>query len=296
MVNEAKSANSIQDPTAGSAINNRMYNAPSHPIFPFAWSVCCHIAVAQTCLPSSPITLSANQISEQNLRNLIAEKRITYTEPQAEEEISKIRQCNSQLEIKLQGIENEIAATSLKAQELYRFKDVSSLRQRLQTLEQNLVNAEQELQKSISQIPQVGVYLVVLTDIDPFDNKNALVQKAQAALHPYAIEDLNGVNIRRLSSVSNLESVKDIIESFTSGGASDKKIFVDKQNFARKYFLYVAQVSVLPLADPNFKGQNTTFGNAVFVMKLNDTFEGELLKKNVSDEDLNTIVLMPCPI
>lgn len=157
------------------------------------------------------------------------------------------------------------------------------------TLQKSLKDAQKELDQSLSQVAQVGVYVVVLENIDPYDSKNSLVQKAQAALHPYAVENLNGVNIKRLTNVANFESVKDIIESFVSGKASDKKVFVDKQNFARKYFLYVAQASVLPLKENKMKRQNMRFDSDVFVAKLGDNFESELLKKNISDEHLALI-------
>lgn len=258
------------------------------PLSLFLCSVFFYTVVAQDCAPKSPITFSASQINEQSLQDLIAAKRLTYSETEVQQEMSKITQCNNQLEIKLQSIENEIAANSLKAQELFRFKDISALLQRIETLEKSRIDAQEELKKNISQVPQVGVYLVVLENIDPYDSKNDLLQKAKAALHPYAIEDLNGVSIRRLTEVASFESVKDIIESFVSGAASDRKIFVDQQNFVRKYFLYVAQVSVLPLTDTNLKEESPP-SDGVFVMKLQENFEGDLLKKNISDDDIKKI-------
>lgn len=243
----------------------------------------------QDCQPSSPITLATSQLSEQSLRALVEAKRLKYTSAEMQAELQKIRQCNNQLEIGLSEVENEISAYSLRAQELYRFKDVSALKARLKTLETSLEGAKQELENNIAQVAQAGVYVVVLENIDPYDNKNELVKKAQTALHPFAIEDLNGVSIKRMTSISNFQSVKDIIESFVSGEASDKKVFVDKQNFAREYFLYVVQASVTPLKSRNFQGQNTTLSNDAFVMKLRNNFQSELLKKNISDEHIELI-------
>ncbi len=246
---------------------------------------------SQDCIPDSPITLSRPELNKSSLVNLINQTKPRFKEEDLNRVMRQIGKCNQQLEIDLQSIENEISNYSLKVQELHRFKDVPSIQKRISDLRAGLKASKEELQKNLKQTSQTGVFAVLLKDIDIYADKNQFIRQAQDGLSPFAIENLNGVNIKRMTEIVNFKPVSDVIESFVSGEMVVKKRFLDQANYEEAHFLYAVQVSVSPLEKKQLQGKKASLAKDVLIVQLDEgrTFESKLISQGVSSEDIESI-------
>ena len=117
----------------------------------------------------------------------------------------------------------------------------------LEEKNKNRETIRQEAANQLSQISRKALYLVVLSEIDPFLSKEKLTEQAKAALAPKAIEDIRGVFIQSVLEDVVDTYTKSIIHGTVSGQMTVENAYIVEKRNASKKFLYLAKISVAPL-------------------------------------------------
>lgn len=125
-----------------------------------------------------------------------------------------------------------------------------------------------------------------------YADKNDLVKQAQYALTPQAVQSLNETQISRLSTVSELKEVKDIITSFTSGEMTVADVLNDKPLYKTKLFLYAAKVNVRPLKIPQLSGNGLNNGATARIIEVSTSLNWpyELSMAGVAEDIINDLI------
>lgn len=224
-------------------------------------------------MPDSPITLSADEISEARLTEQIQqflEKGKFYTDEDIQTILSSKEDCNKKNQARRERIKEEIKKYSKSVMELYHPKGVSSLQSELEGLEKDLKAAKQSLEQNIGEIEQFGIYAVLLKNINPSDSTITIINRAQAALELAVIEDLNGVHIERLTKVTDFDTVQDIIKSLVEGEVNFTPLFPNQQpDYRRLQFVYFVKARVAPLSEKQLSQQHSDFDTDASIIDLN---------------------------
>lgn len=246
----------------------------------------------QDCIPSSPINLLKNKISEKKIQNIIENSHNkTFEQGEVDKVKKNIDYCNSTTAKKLTRVSSEIKTLSSTRKDLITYKDIDALNNRLTELRNTKAKIKHELIDDFRRISRKGLFIVLienLPDIPPSNNQ--LIKNAKQILLPHAIEFLNGTYIKRLTKIRDYSSVIDIIESFTHGEMEENSNFNSKPNYARKYFIYTAEISVKHLLDSLKSYNKIGFSDELVInLETQSNFSDLLRAKNVSENDINKI-------
>ncbi len=242
---------------------------------------------AQNCLPTSPVS-AAYPVTENALENLFEKHKPKFTEAEFYAVKREVEQCNSALNRELDALMSQMSNLSYKYQQMLTYKDVSGLEKQIRDLEESRKKSRVELEQNLSYVKHTGIFVVLLENIDPYENKSSLIGKANAAIAPMAVEDLAGTYIRRYTKVDNFASVRDIVESFTGGEANVEKEFFNQSNYQKNYFIYVAKIGASPLKQKPV-GSSPGAKALVFNLSRDSDFRSRLRSKGVSEDHIARI-------
>lgn len=243
------------------------------------------------CEPGGPVTVDAASLNEASLLALLTQHRPRYTAAEVETLRAGMDRCNTATADALNAIEVEKSGLSLRLQELLRFGDVVKLRERIETLRKNRESSKLELERNLAGARQTGLYVVLLEKVDIYAAQKDLRTQAQAALSPRAVSDLNGVFVRRATEAADLKAVRDIVQSFSGGEASEDLVLFDKTNFesGKDYYLYFAKISVRPLKKPPTGSSAPPPNATVLNLDIDKNYQTVLSAKGVIAPHLNEI-------
>ncbi len=238
------------------------------------------------CVPDNPLTLKASSISEVSVTSKIRETQKFYDDNELFPIKNQLDKCNSKMEDELRTLQGSIAATGLKYQEILGLKDVAGIQRQIEDLKKSKLASIQTLEENLAKTRHSGLFLVLLPEINLLDNKNVFIRSAQTALAPYAITDLNGERIERLTEVKDYENVKDVITSFKGGDVTPVSDLITNADYKNKHFLYVTKINVSPAKKEAIK--TTTSSGAsqnelVINLMTDPNFALTLQKYNVSE-------------
>lgn len=204
------------------------------------------------CQPDNPLSFAALEITENLMTTKIKEIQQFYDESELYNVKVSVDACNQQMENELRTLQGNIAKCGLKHQEILSLKDVAGIQKQIEDLKKSKEASIQTLEDNLSKTRHSGIFLVILPEINLLDNKNVFIQNAQAVLAPYAISDLNGERIQRLTEVKDYENVKDVITSFKGGEVTPVSDLFTNADYKTKRFLYMAKIQVAPAKKENF--------------------------------------------
>lgn len=246
---------------------------------------------AQYCDPNNATTLSAPLITEANALNQLQVNRPVYSAGDLQLMKDALSKCNATTDMDLLRIEAQLSEASLTYQDIERLKDIAKIEEQIAALEKSRAQAQVTLSSNLESIRHSGLFIVLLQGIDLYADKNDLVKQAQYALTPQAVQSLNGTQISRLSTVSELKEVKDIITAFTSGEMTVADVLNDKPLYKTKLFLYAAKVNVRPLKTPQLSGNGLSNGAIARIIEVqtNPNWPDELRMFGVAEDIINDL-------
>ncbi|MBX7240116.1 MAG: formylglycine-generating enzyme family protein [Bacteroidia bacterium] len=250
------------------------------------------VAQWANCLPDNPLTIKSPAFSEASVTEKIRSSQVFYNDNDILSVKNYLDKCNSKTEDELRTIQGNIAATGLKYQEILSLKDVAGIQRQIEDLKQSKISSIQTLEENLTKTRHSGLFLVVLPEINLMDNKNVFIRNAQSALAPYAISDLNGERIERLTEVKDYENVKDVITSFKGGDVTPVSDLMTNADYKNKCFIYVVKVNVSPAKKDALKTTSAPSGtgNEVVVNLMTDpNFALILQKYNVPESVISEI-------
>ncbi|MBK8193846.1 MAG: hypothetical protein IPK76_11815 [Lewinellaceae bacterium] len=242
---------------------------------------------AQGCLPASPVTADY-PATETTLQGLFERHKPKFSEPEYNVIRRQIEQCNAATDRELDGLVSQMSNLSLKYQQVLAYKDVGGLEKQIRDLEESRKKSRVELEQNLGYVKHTGIFAVLLEGIDPYENKSALIGKANAAISPVAAEDLVGAYINRASQVQDYAPVRDVVQSFVGGEAKAEKEYFNQSNFQKNYFLYVVKVGATPLRQKP-AGAAATDNILVLNLARDSDFRSRLRSKGVSEENITRI-------
>lgn len=245
------------------------------------------LAAQTNCLPASPVVANY-PVTETALESLFDRHKPKYSETEYNDLRRQIEQCNAATDRELDGLVSQMSNLSLKYQQVLAYKDVGGLEKQIRDLEESRKNSKTELERNLGNVKHTGIFAVLLEGIDPYENKSALIGKANAAISPVAVEDLVGTYINRASQVQDFAPVRDVVQSFTGGEAKAEKEYFNQSNFQKNYFLYVAKTGAAPLKQKP-GGPAATDNVLVLNLARDSDFRSRLRAKGVSDENITRI-------
>lgn len=247
-----------------------------------------------SCQPSSPIVIDkAMLMDEAAIRNKILAVRPRYNSDSIRSLRSRVNTCKESVTGQITALENDITANSLRIQQLLGLRDVQNLRSQIAAKQESKKASERELDQSLGKTKHSGLFAVVLQNIDPYSEKAILINQAANALKTKAVDNLNGVYIKRLTEVSNLQQVNDIIRSYTRGEVTTATQHIAKVLYDQQVFVYFAKINVSPLKEPlgsNKTGLADPVEGSVVIDVLNELdYRTKLQKANVPNGLLSEI-------
>ncbi|WP_367391671.1 formylglycine-generating enzyme family protein [Lewinella sp. LCG006] len=261
-------------------------------LFSLLLFLCSAALGAQTCAPSTPITLARAPFGARQITDIIDQNRAIFEPSDIAEAERLIQRCRLEMDVALTDIDNKTKQLTQLYQEVLTVRDVKGMQQQITELEASKQEALQALQSQLKNQGQSGLFVVYLRGIDPFGNANEWRQAAQRALELRAIEDLNGTVIERLTRVTDQQQVRDVINALTKGKVEAESVLLDEVNTAKGDYLYMAKVRVTPLAPDENAGLEAASGNeqALVINPLLETeFSRTLLRQGVDAAEITAI-------
>lgn len=239
---------------------------------------------AQTCLPDSPVQ-TAYPATEDALYQLFNQHRLKYSEADFQAVKTRIDQCNAGTDRELDGLVAQMSNLSLKYQQVLAYKDVGGIEKQIRDLEESRRKSRAELEQNLGYVKHLGVFAVLLENIDPYDNISALIARANRAITPMAVDDLVGAYLSRATTVEGFAPVRDVVQAFKGGEARAEKEYFNHANFQKNYFLYVAKVGATPLKESP-AGANSAEKGLVLNLARDSDFRSRLRSRGVSEEHI----------
>ena len=244
--------------------------------------------ISGDCSLQNPVKLNRDLLSEDNAVRLLKEFQPSFSPAQMQQILTGVEQCNTQVEQALQRIETARSDLSLILQEVHRYKDISTLNNRIKTLESSRKESIAELERNLAAIRQLGLFVTYLPVSSVYEGQEDLRNKAQKIMARRAISDLIGEYIIRTTSVVGLQEVRDVITSFKSGSMEAGTEVQDIRNNIEKYYLLLGEVSVVPEKLEAQQSNQGTLPASLTVNLLSESY-AILKEKKVSTEHLETI-------
>ena len=141
---------------------------------------------AQTCLPESPVQTSY-PTTKAVLYKLFDDHRLKYADADYQAVKTRIDQCNAVTDRELDGLVAQMSNLSLKYQQVLAYKDVGGIEKQIRDLEESRRKSRAELEQNLGYVKHLGVFAVLLENIDPYENKSVLIARANGAISPIAV-------------------------------------------------------------------------------------------------------------
>jgi len=249
--------------------------------------------IMQDCKPVSPVSiiLTGETLNENEVKNKISTEKIQYSNQELSALKQQIDECNSNMETQLAAQKAKIDALTLKYQQILGAKDIEKLQEHLKQLEKSRQESLQTLENNLSKCKRTGIFMGILRDIDPYADINGFIQTTQNAIVPIAIEDIIGTNISRSTTVTDLQSVKDVITSYKGGKVQPALELYKKPLYTKKIFLYVLKNEVYPTKEipkSNNSRLNLSSNTLVFNV-LTEDYVSEMQKLGISSEEIEQV-------
>lgn len=246
---------------------------------------------AQNCLPGSPVSADY-PASATTLQNLFTQARQTAElQPAAYEDLkTRINRCNNDMEVALGNIVSQMSELSLKYQQILGYKDVAGIEKQLRDLEESLQKSRTELEQNLGYVKHTGVYAVLLENVDFYKSeKKDLIEQANQAITPRAVDDLVGLSIRRTSAVRDFAPVRDVILEVKNGEVRMEREYFNQPNHIRKTFLFLARVGATPTRQKATGSAPAAAGALVLNLDVDTGFRQKLQEKGVGEADIRRI-------
>lgn len=200
----------------------------------------------------------------------------------------QIEECNSNMEAQLSAQKAKIDGLTLKYQQILGAKDIEKLQEHLKALEKSRDESLQTLNNNLLKCKRTGIFIGVLREINPYSDINDFIKATQAAMIPLAIEDIIGVSLKRITTVIDLQTVKDVVVSYKGGKVQPGLELYKKSLYANRQFLYVLKEEVYPTKDiPKINDARRNFpSNTVIFNALTEDYATELSKLGVPKEEI----------
>lgn len=247
---------------------------------------------AQTsCLPASPVAADY-PVTAEGLKTLFetAQQKAELS-PEAYEALkTQINRCNNEMEVALSGILSQMSELSLKYQQILGYKDVAGIEKQLRDLEDSRKKSRTELEQNLGYVKHSGIFVVLLEGVDFYKKqKEDLIVQANQTITARAVEDLVGVNIRRVSEIRDFAPVRDVVQEIKDGEVRMEREYFNQSNHNRKLFLFVARIGATP-SRQKAPGANASASNALVInLGLDGDYRQKLLQRGVSEADLKRI-------
>lgn len=233
--------------------------------------------------PETPIKVNNNSFTIAAIKQKILEERVTFKEKdilQLQELLTKNNQIVDKhirlLRRKASGLSEDI----LMLEQIKTLKDAQI---EIKKLESN----KNELLKTIStegeSIVYEGVFAVVFNNIDPYDSKESLAEKAELFLRTKAVEN---INLRITSAISEIEENDELKAHYT--GMIDGKMEIDKLLLSKKFesqtkYIYMASLKVTPFIKDTKAPLPENNKPIIINLQEEIDYSKKLYKSNVSD-------------
>jgi hypothetical protein len=249
--------------------------------------------IMQDCKPSSPVSvfLTGDILNENEIKNKISTEKIQYSNQDLSALKQQIDECNSNMETQLAAQKAKIDALTLKYQQILGAKDIEKLQEHLKQLEKSRQESLQTLEDNLAKCKRTGIFMGILRDIDPYADINGFIQTTQNAIVPIAIEDIIGTNISRSTTVTDLQSVKDVIISYKGGKVQPALELYKKPLYAKKVFLYVLKNEVYPTKEiPKSNNSRLNLASNTLVFNvLTEDYVSEMQRLGISSEEIEQV-------
>lgn len=249
-------------------------------------------ARAQNCSLDSRVGAEAPDIKESHLIPQLERHKLDvfYTQGEVENVRRTVDKCNQQKAAELSKVLEMRRDKITKANTLLRYADVAKIREQIAVMEQSKAEAGKNLEKSLDGNAPYGLFVVLIKNVnDP--QKPKLQAAAQAALAPEAVKDLIGTHVERVTKVSSMSEVEDLVKSYTNGEMMpDGGALIDRLAIANRYYLFMAKVNVKPLKrSPTAQNTGTMPSTLVLNLEIDGNYEAKLQSEGVIREHLDEI-------
>jgi len=232
--------------------------------------------------PESPIMVNNNSFTIASIKQKILEERVTFKD----KDITLLQEL---LEKNNQIVDKHIRLLRRKASDLS--EDVLMLEQ-IKTLKdaqieiKKLENSKNDLLKTISleaeKIIYKGMFIVVFSNIDPYDSKESLAERAELYLRTKAVENLNQRMVSAISEIEENDELKAHYTGMLDGKMEVNKVLLSKKFDSQSKYVYMGELQVTPLIKDT-KAPLPEDTPLILNLQEEVGYTQKLYKKNVSD-------------
>lgn len=246
---------------------------------------------AQQCTPTTyTFSMDVKQgVSFVNIKNELSKNDTTvFTQNVINTEWNRLLKCNDEFKSELHKIELEINRVSELKKELFVYQDLDALNRQLRDSRSNIEEVKKEVKKETSKVERKGLFAVLIKNLPYIPPPiTTLTEKSNSILAPYAIEQINGTYIKRLTTTDNFIKVNDAIESMSNGNMKQVLNYSNTPNLEKRYFLYIVEVSVTPVLNSiNTYTPDNSIISKVFSFDNNLDVLNDLRNEGVDEEDI----------
>jgi hypothetical protein len=246
------------------------------------------------CQPLSPITLDISEdygTVENAIFNLIQKEKPRFKEEDIKSIIKQIEKCERDIKIEIKKFEEKKTDLNSLHIKLLGLRDYNSIKSQISTLELGLEKSQKEVEKSLSSIGHYGLYTSVFKAPDVYEPISVHDGRALRLLTNSAIEDLNGVVMKRYTKIENLKNLKDIIEALSRGKIDQEGTPWLHQISSSDYYIWSGEIKATPCKPLDSPNESSAPSSSFLVVNLEDEddFESKLKNYGVSDSDIKKI-------
>jgi len=246
------------------------------------------------CQPDSPVTVDFSNdysVLENTIFGLIQQEKPRFKEEDIKRLVKEIEKCKENIRNETQEFETQKTDLNNLHIKLLGLRDYNSIKSQISSLQTGLENSEKQVEKSLLNIGHFGLFVSVFKDFDQYDAVNLLDARAQRQLSSTAIEDLNGVVLKRYTKVESLENVKDVLESLSRGKVDPEGTPWLRYSSSGDYYIWAGEIKVTPSKPLNsgFDGNSVLSDGLVINLEVDADFEHTLKNYGVKDEDIKKV-------
>lgn len=210
------------------------------------------MAMAQpSCLKENPQVLSATNLAEYRLADLIRRHQRTFSSSEIAELKSCMNEHNATVEAELAQWRNQKLDWDAMWNTWLEISDAGSIEKEMDLIQQKLESLKEKLRQDLKSIPNKGLYLCLLYDLDAYAfSATDLQNLAKEALAPKAIEEFNGHLIESIKKISTTESGQSFLSQIkdqVSGEIKVSDILLAKRSKEKTAFILIAQLEITHL-------------------------------------------------
>lgn len=216
-----------------------------------------------SCLTENPQVLSASNLAEYRLADLIRRHQRTFSSSEISELKSCLNEHNAAIEAELAQWRNQKLDWDAMWNTWLEINDAGSIEKEMNLIQQKLESLKAKLRQDLKSIPNKGLYLCLLYDLDAYAfSASDLQNLAKEALAPKAIEEFNGHLIESIKKISTTESGQSFLSQITdqvSGEIKISDVLLAKRSNEKTAFILLAQLEITHLnsGSPPTKSQNS---------------------------------------